>query len=137
MAPVLSLRLLRFFAAGAALGGAFDAFGVRALMPHHERALGVAAGAAPPETAGLVLLLLHVLGVVLMAVGLAAWQLTDAWARTGDRRWGWSAAAILCLAELPNAGAIMRLGSAFAIGPAVIALGAPLAVWWAARATRR
>jgi hypothetical protein len=128
-------RLRQLLAGGAALGGAFDAVSVRALLPHHERALGVLPGAAPPATAALVLLVLHVLGVVLMAVGLAAWLLATAWERTGDRRWRWGAAIVLLLAELPNAGAIARLGSAFAIGPAVIALGAPLVVWWASRGT--
>jgi hypothetical protein len=114
-------RLAQLGAAGAALGGAVDV-AVPRLLPHHEAALGVAAGQAPPATAALVLLLLHVLGVALVAVGLAALALLAAWRRAGLRWAGAAAAGVVVVVEGVNAWAIARVRSPLFAGPLLCAL---------------
>ena len=119
--PDLGYRLAQLGAAGVALGGAFDAL-VPRLLPAHEAFLGVAPGRAPRATVALVLLLLHTLGIALIAVGVGALALLSAWRRTGDRRLAGAAAGMVLLAEGPNAWAIARVGSRLFLGPTVLAL---------------
>ena len=117
----IGYRVAQLGAAGAALGGAFDVFLPR-LLPHHEAFLGIAPGQAPPATTALVLLLLHTLGVALIAVGLSALALLAAWRRSGS---GWAAlvaASAVLLAEGTNAWAIHRVGSPFFVGPLACAM---------------
>ena len=103
-------------AAAAALGGVVDAF-VPRLLPHHEAFLGVASGQASPATAALLLLLLHTLGVALIAVGAGALALLAVW-RGGGPRWAAMIAAVVVLvAEGMNAWAIARVGSPLYLGP--------------------
>lgn len=117
----IGYRIAQLGAAGAALGGALDVF-VPRLLPHHEAFLGIAPGQAPPATTALVLLLLHTLGVALLAVGLGALALLAAWRRTGL---GWAAqvaAGAVVLAEGTNAWAIGRVGSPLFVGPLACAM---------------
>jgi hypothetical protein len=114
----IGYRLAQLGAAAAALGGLVDAL-VPKLLPHHEAYMGVAAAQAPPATAALVLLLLHTLGVALIATGIGALALLAAW-RAGAPRWSALAAAIMVvLAEGMNAWAIGQVGSQLFIGPIV------------------
>jgi hypothetical protein len=111
-------RLAQLGAVAAALGGLVDAF-VPRLLPHHEAFMGVAAGQAAPATEALVLLLLHTLGVALLATGIGALALLGAW-RGGASRWtALSAAIVVVLAEGMNAWAIGQVGSPLFIGPIV------------------
>jgi hypothetical protein len=114
----IGYRLAQLGAAAAALGGLVDAL-VPRLLPHHEEFMGIAAGQAPPATAALVLLLLHALGVALLATGLGALALLAAWRAGGSRMTALSAAVIVVLAEGMNAWAIGRVGSPLFIGPLV------------------
>ncbi len=117
----IGYRVAQLGAAGAALGGAFDVF-VPRLLPHHEAFLGIAPGQASPATTALVLLLLHTLGVALIAVGLGALALLAAWRRTGL---GWAAlmaAGAVLFAEGANAWAIRRVGSPLFVGPLTCAM---------------
>ncbi|MEO6524996.1 MAG: hypothetical protein ABIP93_00060 [Gemmatimonadaceae bacterium] len=114
----IGYRLAQVGAAAAALGGLVDAL-VPRLLPHHEAFLGVAAGAAPPATVTLVLLLLHTLGIALLAMGLGALALLAAW-RAGAARWAaLSSVLVVVLAEGMNAWAIGKVGSPIFIGPLV------------------
>ena len=114
----IGYRLAQLGAAAAALGGLVDAL-VPKLLPHHETFMGVAAGQAPPATAALILLLLHTLGIALLATGLGALALLSAW-RGGASRWSaLGAAIIVVLAEGMNAWAIGQVGSRLFIGPIV------------------
>lgn len=115
---VVGYRLAQLGACGAAIGGAVDTL-VPALLPHHEAYLGVAHGSASPATSSLVLLLLHTLGVALVAVGIGALALLGDWRRGGSRASALSAAGIVTLAEGMNAWAIGRVGSALFVGPLV------------------
>ena len=112
----LGYRLAQLGAGAAALGGLVDAL-VPRLLPHHEAFMGVAPGQASPATAMLVLLLLHALGISLLAVGVGALALLATWQRTGFRLAAISAAAIVVLAEVMNAWAIHQVGSLLYLGP--------------------
>ena len=119
----------------ASAGGVFDAL-VPGLLPHHERFLGVAPGAAPAETARLVLLLLHALGAALAALGAACVALLVAWNR-GVQAWmGWAAVAALAVGEGVNAAAIARVGSLLYLGPVVCVLAVFAGVAMGERARR-
>ena len=120
-APTVGYRLAQLGAAGAALGGLVDAL-VPTLLPHHETHLGVAPNGATPATASLVLLLLHTLGVALIAVGVGALALLAEWRRGGARSSAIVAAGIVLLAEGMNAWAIRRVGSPLYLGPLACAL---------------
>jgi hypothetical protein len=114
----IGYRLAQLGAAAAALGGLVDAL-VPRLLPHHETFLGVAAGQAPAATSALLLLLLHTLGVALLATGLGSLALLAAW-RGGASRWAaMSAALVVVLAEGMNAWAIAQVGSPIFIGPII------------------
>jgi hypothetical protein len=114
----IGYRLAQLGAAAAALGGLVDAL-VPRLLPHHETFLGVAAGQAPAATSALLLLLLHTLGVALLAMGLGSLALLAAW-RGGASRWAaMSAALVVVLAEGMNAWAIAQVGSPIFIGPII------------------
>jgi hypothetical protein len=130
---VIGYRLAQLGAAGAALGGLVDAF-VPRLLPHHEVFLGVAPSQATPETAMLVLLLLHTLGVALVAVGVAALALLAAWRQGGPRWTALTAAVVVLLAEGMNGWAIGRVGSLLFIGPLVCAMLVVVGVALAVRA---
>jgi hypothetical protein len=114
----IAYRLAQLGASLAALGGAFDAL-VPKLLPHHEAYLGVSAGGAPAATSSLLLLLLHTLGVSLVAVGVGALALLADWRRSGARSSALTAAGMVVLAEGMNAWAIRRVGSPLFIGPLV------------------
>ena len=120
-ATTIGYRIAQLGAVGTALGGVFDSL-VRTLLPHHEAYLGVAPGGATPATASLVLLLLHTLGVALIAVGVGALALLANWRRDGARSSAITAAAIVLLAEGMNAWAIRRVGSPLYVGPLACAL---------------
>jgi hypothetical protein len=120
-AAAIGYRLAQVGAFAAALGGLVDAF-VPRLLPHHEAYLGVAKGGATPATSSLVLLLLHTLGVALLAVGIGSLALLAEWRRTSARSSAIAAAVIVVLAEGMNAWAIGQVGSALFIGPLVCSL---------------
>ena len=132
-ATTIGYRIAQLGAVGAALGGVFDAF-VPTLLPHHEAYLGVPPGGATPATASLVLLLLHTLGVALIAVGVGALALLANWRRDGARSSAIAAAGIVLLAEGMNSWAIRRVGSPLFIGPLACVL---LVVGGVAMALRR
>ena len=133
---MIGYRLAQLGAAGAALGGLVDAF-VPRLLPHHEVFLGVAPSQATPATAMLVLLLLHTLGVALVAVGVGALALLAAWRQSGIRWTAVTAAVVVVLAEGMNAWAIRRVGSPLFIGPLVCAMLVVVGVALAVRADAR
>jgi hypothetical protein len=114
----IGYRLAQLGAAAAALGGLVDTL-VPRLLPHHEAFMGVAAGQAPEATATLVLLLLHTLGVALLATGLGALALLAAWRGGGSRMTAISAAIVVVMAEGVNAWAIRQVGSPLFLGPLV------------------
>ena len=114
----IGYRLAQLGAVAAALGGLVDAL-VPKLLPHHEAFMGVASGESPEATAALVLLLLHTLGVALLATGIGALALLAAWRGGGSRTTAVSAAVIVVLAEGMNAWAIGQVGSPLFLGPIV------------------
>lgn len=120
-ATTVGYRLAQLGAVGAAVGGLVDAL-VPTLLPHHELYLGIPPGGATPATASLVLLLLHTLGVALIAAGLGALALLAEWRRGGARSSAIVAAGIVFLAEGMNAWAIRRVGSPLYLGPLACAL---------------
>lgn len=120
-APTVGYRLAQLGAAGVTLGGLVDAL-VPTLLPHHEAYLGVPSDGVTPATASLVLLLLHTLGVALIAVGVGALALLAEWRRSGTRSSAIIAAGIVLLAEGMNAWAIRRAGSPLYLGPLACAL---------------
>jgi hypothetical protein len=130
---VIGYRLAQLGAAGAALGGLVDAF-VPRLLPHHELFLGVAPSHATPATATLVLLLLHTLGVALVAMGVGALALLAAWRQSGIRWTALTAAVVVLLAEGMNAWAIRQVGSPLFIGPLVCVMLVVVGVALALRA---
>ena len=89
------------------------------LLRHHEVYLGVPPDGAAPATSSLVLLLLHTLGVALVAVGIGALALLADWRRSGARARALAAAGMVVLAEGMNAWAIRRVGSPLFLGPLV------------------
>ena len=118
---MIGYRLAQVGALGTALGGAFDAL-LPNLLPHHEAYLGVHAGGATAPTASLVLLLLHTLGVALVAVGAGALALLADWHRGGARSSALVAGGMVVIAEGMNAWAIHRVGSPLFLGPLVCAV---------------
>lgn len=114
----IGYRVAQLGALATALGGAFDAL-VPKLLRHHEVYLGVAPEGATAATSSLVLLLLHTLGVALVAVGIGALALLADWQRSGARASAIAAAGMVVLAEGMNAWAISRVGSPLFIGPVV------------------
>jgi hypothetical protein len=113
---LIGYRLAQLGALVTAVGGSFDAL-VRKLLPHHEAYLGVATGGATAATSSLVLLLLHTLGVSLVAVGIGALALLADWRRSGARTSAIAAAGMVGLAEAMNAWAIWRVGSMLFVVP--------------------
>jgi hypothetical protein len=117
-ASMIGYRLAQLGSLATALGGAFDAL-VSKLLPHHEAYLGVAPDEATAATSSLILLLLHTLGVALVAVGIGALVLLADWRRSGARSSAIAAVGIVLLAEGMNAWAIRRVGSPLFVGPLV------------------
>ena len=114
----IGYRVAQLGAVATALGGSFDAL-VPKLLRHHEEYLGVAPEAARAATSSLVLLLLHTLGMALVAVGVGALALLAEWRRSGARSSAIAAAGMVTLAEGMNAWTISRVGSPLFVGPLV------------------
>src|SRR5690348_8776001 len=117
-AATIGYRVAQLGALATALGGSFDAL-VPKLLRHHEVYLGVAPDGATPATSSLVLLLLHTLGVALVAIGVGALALLADWRRSGSRASAVAAVGMVALAEGMNAWAISRVGSPLFVGPLV------------------
>jgi hypothetical protein len=125
-------RLAQFGALGVALGGVFDLF-VPRLLPHHYAFMGATVGEVPDQTAALILLMLHVLGVALAGVGVAGLALLSVWRRTGDRAAAIAAAVTVGGVAAANAYGVYAVGAILFIGPLLCACFVVLGVWFALR----